>query len=250
MGRGIVGLVYVVLVSVAQVASVSAATTQVVTNGSFEAGLASWAQGGAAINPAATTCGWNAASPAPGTETVTATAGFPATDGAGNAVGSVTQTNPGQASCVLYQDVTIPAGATTANFGADVGIKYLGGKTWNNAAIFFALYSAASIPNYNSARLMTFGTYVREPVVSDATLVHVGASGVNVAALAGQTVRLAFINASDSTAGFAVAGVDNVSLVVTTPDPVAQSIPTLSAWLMILLSGLLALLGVRKLHRQ
>jgi hypothetical protein len=225
---------------------VSAATTQVVSNGSFEPALAGWSQAGAAINPAGTTCGWNSASPAPGTEAISATPGFAATDGTANAVGSSTQTNPGQVSCVLYQDVTIPAGATAANFIADIGIRYLGGKTWNNAAIFYALYSTASVPNYNSARLITFGLFAREPAASDAALVRVSANGVNVAAVAGQTVRLAFINASDSAVGFSVAGVDNVSLIVTTPDPVSTAIPTLSTWAMILLGGLLALFAARR----
>jgi len=194
-------------------ASPSTTTVDLVVNGSFESGLSSWLQGASTASPAGT-CGWNSASPAPGTETTTSTAGFAATDGTANAVGGLTQTGAGQSSCVLYQDVTIPVGATTANFSADVGIKYLGGKSVANAAIFWGLYSAASIPNYSSSRLVTFTPGVYEPASSNTVLVSFSATGVNVASRAGQTVRLAFINASDSTTGFAVVGIDNVKLSV------------------------------------
>jgi hypothetical protein len=52
----------------------------------------------------------------PGSETTTGTPGFTATDGVNIALGGATQTADGQFSCVLYQDVAIPAGAATASF--------------------------------------------------------------------------------------------------------------------------------------
>jgi len=234
----------VILGSLLMIAALAQAQTNVVTNGSFEAGLAGWTVAKDLSSPAGS-CGFNAAA-APGTETTTGTAGFAATDGVNVALGGGTQTAAGQFSCVLYQDVAIPAGATTANFSIDTAIKYIGGKASGNAAVFWGIYSTASVPAYSSARLISFGTFAWEPLASDTALQNFPATGVNVSALAGTTVRLAVINASDSTTGAAVVGVDNVKLVVNT----AASVPTLGVWGMFGLGGLLMLGGYWWLRRQ
>src|SRR5579859_856957 len=99
------------------------AQTDVLTNGSFESGLSGWTTATQLAGGAAGTCGYNGVT-APGTETLTSVAGFPATDGTQTALGSVSQTAGAGAivSCVLYQDVAIPAGATTATFSFDIGL--------------------------------------------------------------------------------------------------------------------------------
>ncbi len=189
------------------------AQTDVVSNGSFESGISGWTFAKDASSPAGT-CGFNVAA-APGTETTTSTAGFAATDGANVALGGATQTGAGDFSCVLYQDVAIPAGATTASFSIDTAIKYIGGKASNNAAVFWGLYSTASVPSYYSIRVKAFSPGMYEPASSDTTLHHFPATGVDVSSLAGTTVRLAIIAASNSTTGAAVVGIDNVKLLVT-----------------------------------
>jgi hypothetical protein len=71
---------------------------------------------------------------------------------------------------------------------------------------------------------------------------------VNVSSIAGTTVRLAIINASNSTTGAAVIGVDNVQLLVTAPAPAA--VPALGVWGMFGLGGLLLLCGWWWLRRR
>jgi hypothetical protein len=149
---------------------------------------------------------------------------------------------------VLYQDVAIPAGATTANFSIDTAIKYVGGKSWSNAAVFWGLYSTASVPAYYSSRVKTFLPAAYEPTVSDTALHNFPATNVNVSSIAGTTVRLAIINASNSTTGAAVIGVDNVQLLVTAPAPAA--VPALGVWGMFGLGGLLLLCGWWWLRRR
>ena len=237
-----------VLGAVLSAAALAQAQTNVVTNGSFESGLTGWTVAKDLSSPAGT-CGFNVAAPAPGTETTTGTAGFPATDGVNVALGGGTQTASGSFSCVLYQDVAIPAGATTANFSIDTAIKYVGGKSWTDAAIFWGLYSTASVPSYSSSRVKTFTPAVYEPTVSDTALQNFPATNVNVSSIAGTTVRLAIIIGSDFTTGAAVIGVDNVRLLVTVPAAPAP-VPALGVWGMFGLGGLLLLCGWWWLRRQ
>jgi hypothetical protein len=229
-----------VLCAVLSAAALAQAQTNVVTNGSFESGLTGWTFAKDLSSPAGT-CGFNVAAPAPGTETTTSTAGFAATDGVNIALGGGTQTGSGQFSCTLYQDVAIPANATTASFSIDTGIKYIGGKSMSNAAVFWGLYSAASVPAYSSSRVKTFNPAVYEPSSSNTALQNFPATNVNVSSIAGQTVRLAVIIGSDSTTGAAVIGVDNVQLLVTVAAP--STVPALGVWGMFGLGGLLLLCG-------
>jgi hypothetical protein len=238
-----------VLCAVLSAVALAQAQTNVVTNGSFESGLTGWTFAKDPSSPAGT-CGFNVAAPAPGTETTTSTSGFPATDGVNIALGGGTQTGTSpsaQFSCTLYQDVAIPANATTANFNIDTGIKYIGGKSASNAAIFWGLYSTASVPAYSSSRVKTFNPAVYEPSSSNTALQNFPATNVNVSSIAGQTVRLAVIIGSDSTTGAAVIGVDNVQL-VTVAAP--ATVPALGVWGMFGLGGLLLLCGWWRLRRR
>jgi hypothetical protein len=215
----------------------TAAVTNVVTNGSFENGLSGWTtdQVGSTI----TACGFNVAAPAPGTESITGTAGFPATAGTANVVGALQQSAHQEASCVIYRDVAIPAGATTATFRADIGVKLLNGLNTGNAGIFYGIYPTTSVPQFNSAKTVVLGGGFYSST-ADTNLVTQTAASLNVSSIAGKTVRLAFIIASISANGEIVGGLDNISLNVTHPDPVEA--PTLSEWSKLTMIALL--LGV------
>jgi len=194
------------------------AQTNVVTNGSFETSavtLTGWTYGSSSNDGGTGTCGFNAAA-APGTETLTSTAGFPAMHGSNIALGSNTQTS-GHWSCVLYQDVTIPAGAATATLSGYWGRKLNGGKAGINAGLLGGLYATTKVPAYGDAALVFSGLTIYLPNTSDSTLVAFNKSSINVSSLAGQTVRLALIIVSDSNVGNAVAGFDDVQLNVTIP---------------------------------
>lgn len=228
-----------------------AMAVNVVTNGSFEAGLAGWTSAPAAVNTGAT-CGFNSAAPAPGTETVTATPGFPATAGTANAIGSIDGTTAGRNNCVLYQDVFIPVGATTANLTADVGVKMFGGAAQCCQGAAMGLFSTASVHSDIAPKAAGAATY-RNPAASDATLAPISQNSINVSALAGTTVRLQLMIVSTNTTGFAVGGFDNVVLDVTVPvvaTPSVASIPTLSEWGVIVLAALMALFGIGYTRRS
>jgi hypothetical protein len=80
------------------------AQTDLLANGSFEAGLTGWSQSTQVGGTNTGTCSSYTAVAAPG-------AGFPATNGNQIALNTVTSgTGGGIVSCVLYQDVAIPAG--------------------------------------------------------------------------------------------------------------------------------------------
>src|ERR1035441_6083198 len=77
--------------------------TDVVTNGSFESGLANWiAAPSTSGNGLNTTCGFNA-STAAGTETLSGTASLPPSAGTQLAMGSGQEPGATPSSCVLYR---------------------------------------------------------------------------------------------------------------------------------------------------
>jgi hypothetical protein len=218
---------------------VGATAPNVVANPSFESGLTSWSIGPSDTENGNTgTCGYNGAT-APGTETITGTSGFPATDGTQIALGSVQETAGARYACVLYQDVAIPAGATQATFSADIGVKYVNGMTFFNTGFEEGLFSTASIPNdINDPVDPSFpsvpgGSIVCGPECSGTTLVHEGLGPLNVTSVAGTSVRLAFIVFVNGTTGAAVLGIDNVSLSVnsttSTPTVTSTATPTTAA---------------------
>lgn len=145
-------------------------------------------------------------------------------------------------TCVLYQDVAIPASATTATFTFDIGVEDVGNN--GNHAYKVAIYSTASVPGFNA---VTFPTLVGPTVVAgvfpaDVTLQSKTSGSFNISARAGQTVRFAILNAVQDQKT-EVIGIDNVQLLVnvSTPTPV----PTLSQWS---LMGLALLLGGTGFH--
>jgi hypothetical protein len=229
-------------------ALVQAQTTNVVTNGSFESGITGWTVAKDLTSPAGT-CGFNVTT-APGTETTTSTVTpFAASDGVNFALGGATQTAFGQFSCTIYQDVVIPANAATATLIFDGGVMYNGGKATGNAALFWGLYPAGPVPGYLTAKTRTFGSPPQyEPASSNNALQHFSYASVNVAGVAGQTLRLAFIDATDSTTGNVVVGLDNVQLLITLAP--APPVPTLGVWGMLGLGGGLLVCGWWLLRRR
>lgn len=217
------------LTATAQAATV---VTELLTNRDFSAGLTGWSQGVSTADSVAGTCGYNAAT-APGTETISGTAGFTAIGGATTeALGSMSLTAIGFRSCVLYQDIAIPAGATTLAFTLDTGIKVIGGLANGDTAIFVALYPlVANVPSF-SVSVAIGNRFIVGGSSAGPILVARGTTTVNVAAFAGTTVRFAIINAMQSPASgtgafipgaTTVVGVGRVSARVTvvTPDPAA-----------------------------
>lgn len=227
-----------------------ALTTNLLTNGSFETGLAGWTTATNLASGAAGNCGYNSPAVAPGTETISSTAGFAATAGTRTALGFVRSTSgiASIMSCVLYQDVAIPAGATTATFSFDIGSKSATGSNLHNAARV-GVYSTSTVPGFMNAPLVPGASLMRstwnDVALSSITL---GAS-FDVSAYAGSTVRFAIINAADVN-GEEVIGIDNAQFLVTAPDPVPTPVPTLSSWLLILLSAILGGVAVFSLKRR
>jgi len=187
-------------------------TTDLIVNGSFELGLASWAQGSFAESGASGTCSYNVAV-APGTETLTSTAGFPATDGTSIALGSVASTSGigARFNCDLYQDVAIPVGTTSLTLTYDVAAT-AGNDSCNQTGLFVGLYPTASVPGLLDAT--SAGSM--EPLCTSTPGTALSTTTVTIpsTAIAGTTVRLAFMNAA-FILGHEVVGIDNVRLVAT-----------------------------------
>jgi hypothetical protein len=190
------------------------AQPNLVVNGSFESGLTSWSWGQVNEAGASGNCSYNAAT-APGTETLTGTPGFPATDGTEIVLGSVESTSGtgNRTSCTLYQDIAIPAGASTAIFSYDVGVKD-GNDGCLNTGAFIGLYSTASVPAIGSPQI-TGNVSSICTAIPDATLVTYQVTK-NMQSVAGTTVRIAFINAANVNGG-EVIGIDNVQFIVAAP---------------------------------
>jgi hypothetical protein len=188
--------------------------TQVVVNGSFENGLSSWTAAPSAGNGAGAICGFND-STASGTETITGTPSFAPSAGTYLAMGSAQNGMTAISSCVLYQDVAIPAGATTATITLSWGLKYIDGTVADSAALVVGLYSStATVPYYIAPSLNSL-TYL-EPSASSTVLVPGTTGSFDVSSLAGKTGRLALFIAIDplGTGPAAIGGFDNVQMTV------------------------------------
>lgn len=145
---------------------------------------------------------------------MTGTPGFAAAQGTNIALRSTTTTSAGNYDCVLYQDVAIPVGATTATFSGSWGVKFANGLAPGHGAAFAGIYSTNKVPNYLDATVA--GTrQTRVPGVADAAFATF-TDTFNVSALAGTTVRVALHTVSDQNEGSAVTGFDNIQLLVTT----------------------------------
>jgi exosortase sorting signal-containing protein len=202
----------------------SAQTTELLTNGTFTGGLVGWNFGASTTGSANGTCGFNG-SGVPGTETLTSLPGFTnAAGGPEQALGSVSLTANGFRSCVLYQDIAIPVGATTLAISGDFAIKTYGGLATGDTAIFVGLYPTSDVPQYQAAFLG--GNRLIVPGANNVALAPRTAVTLNVSAYAGTTVRFAIIDAIQSQAsgtgafvpgGGSVVGADRVSALVTVP---------------------------------
>ncbi len=193
-------------------ANVTTTIHELVTNGSFESGLLNWSRGTNIEAGAAGTCSYNAAV-APGTETLTGTAGFPATDGMNIVLGSVSSTSgsANRYNCVLYQDVAVPAFTTDLVLQFDIAAT-AGNNGCLDTGAFVGLYPTAAVPGMTSTLLGGTATSVctNTPGTSLATMTKT----LDASEVAGTTVRLSFINTAGDSGG-EVIGIDNVRLTAT-----------------------------------
>lgn len=202
------------IIAVAVVASGLAgaahAQTELVNNGSFETGFVGWSLYGGC-----TFWGQHSGS----------ASGVPApsgpTEGA-RYLDVVPSTSP--ASCVIYQDVAIPAASTARlSFSASAGFS----PTANTAA-YSGRFEVLSVTN----------TVLETPFHIDGTQASTplwANYSADLSAYAGQTVRIAITLKSDVACCIEVFA-DNVSILASAPAPV----PTMAEWAMILLGVLLA----------
>jgi len=197
------------------------AQTNLVVNGSFEQGLNSWSFSQVNESGAGGTCSYNAVT-APGTETLTSTPGFPATDGTNIVLGSVSSTlGTGQrTNCTLYQDIAIPAGTSTLTLKFDLGAK-AGNDGCSHVGAFVGLFSTSAVPGLASSPLGGSNTSICTSTPS--TTLATFTANLNAGAVAGTTVRLAFINVANVN-GHEVIGIDNVQLLATASPPTVTSV--------------------------
>jgi hypothetical protein len=172
-------------------------TVNLLVNGSFESGLSGWTTGLQLATGATGTGGYNGDT-APGVETLTGLAGLPATDGTQVALGGVISTNGTSpvVSSVLYQDVVLPAAAATATFSFDIGAK--GTINGYNNGYKVGIYATTSVPGYSSAAFAGTTPVFRNASTADSALFSGISSSFNLASHAGETVRFAIINATQS----------------------------------------------------
>lgn len=184
------------------------ALTNLVANGSFEQGLASW--NFALASNATGTCSYNV-DDAPGAETLTSIPGFAASAGGKVLLGSAAANSTGQHSCTIYQDVDIPSGATQVTLTFDSAVKPLQNGCISTA-MFYGLYSNAQVPLYTSATVAGMRQNYCS-ATSQTSLMPITYT-LPVTSVAGTRVRLAFVNGAIGN-GSEVVGIDNVRLVWT-----------------------------------
>lgn len=232
-------------------AAPACAQTNILTNGSFESGLTGWTSVKQLAAGAAGNCSYNGVT-APGTETLTSIAGFPATDGTQTALGGVADTSglANIVTCVLYQDVAIPARATTATITFDLGAKG-GVDGGSQTAAKVGIFSTASVPGFGSGTIV--GPPVPNPLygaaVPDATLRAQTSGSFNISTRRGQTVRFAIMNAAQNN-GTEMIGIDHVQLLVNVSAAPPPGVPTLSQWSLAGLGLLLGGAGFQLLRRR
>lgn len=189
------------------------AQTQLVTNGSFEVGVAGWTTTGACTAAAVTSSNFWAGNGVPSPAGPTDSANYV----------QLYPTN-GNQTCYLYQDIVIPAGQTTS-LSVDASAAFNG--------------TASSAAYLGAFRIMTTANVVlATPFVRDgsqASAPNLATYTANLTPYAGQTVRLAFEMTNGPNCCNVTFG-DRVSALATP----AATVPTLSEWAMILFGALLA----------
>jgi PKD domain len=182
-------------------------SADLIINGSFEQGLASWQQGTYITPGGGGTCSYNATT-APGTETLTGATGFPATDGTMIALGSVASTAGGgpDISCTLYQTVQVPAGTTSLTLTFDRAATDASDSTCMNVGAFAAFTTDGSVPGLGN------GTIVDGCVSpTGSPMQHVSLT-LPSNALTATSLTIGLVNGAD-VAGHEVLGYDNVHLI-------------------------------------
>lgn len=150
---------------------------------------------------------------APGTETPTSTAGFPATDSTKTVLGSVASSSGSQgalSNCTLYQDVQIPVGVTSLTLKYDIAVK-AGNGGCQDTGVFVALYGTGTIPAGGTAPLGGAPRMVCTTAAATGTTPVTVPHTLTPGALAGTTVRVGFVDAAEGMAG-EVVGIDKVGL--------------------------------------
>lgn len=193
--------------------SVASAQTDVITNGSFENGLTGWT---AIRRGNATICGHNATTAA-GTETLTGTPALPPSAGSQLAMVGIqipSITFPG--SCVLYQDVAIPADATTATLNLRWGVIRVGNANPTEGyAVARVYFSTDAVPGHEGSAGVVITPH--QPASNDTALVAATSGSFDVSSVAGGTIRVILYTVHAPTIDFdraTVAGFDEVSLLV------------------------------------
>jgi hypothetical protein len=205
----------------------SAAAQNLVTNGSFEAGFASWTLG---VDPNCTF------------ETLAAgvpTAGFGAFVTPAPAQGAlVAMTDANNvAVCEVFQDVALPAGASyTLTLAAGYNFADATGLGTVGCSVSVDVTTTGGVP---IANVYTMGGAVDDPMAARAP--------VNLSAQAGTTVRI-IATATSCVGGPVGMELDNVVLLAGPAGAVA--IPTLGEWALILLALTMAGLAATGLRRK
>ncbi len=234
MNQRIVGITFTLTL----LASSALAQTDLVTNGSFEAGLTGWNWEQSSHGGGVGSCNYNPAM-APGVESSSGLPGFAATDGTQIVLGRVTSSSNTAliVNCVLYQDVPIPLGATTGSYSLDLGVK--GVTQTDSAGVFIGIYPTYQVPSLGDQGVVGVNGFVNYVATGpDATLGTHRSGTFTLASRAGTTVRFAIIHTGRFIVS-GVVGVDNVHFLVNVVAPSPQSVPALSGWGIVALAFLL-----------
>ena len=189
------------------------AQTELVTNGSFEAGTTGWTVTGNCIATALPSSNRYSGS------------GVPSPSGPTDGANYVELTpSGGSQTCYLYQDIAIPAGQT-----AQLTVSASAGFSQNTAAYIGAFRV-----------LTTADAVLATPFVRDGTQppsADLAPYSADLSAYAGQTIRLA-VQMTNGPTCCNVTFADKVSVLAAPAGP--RPVPTLSEWAMILFGTLLA----------
>lgn len=207
------------------VTDVSAATNNVIINGDFQTG---------------NLVGWTVS--CPGSVRIE-TAIVNATDRAissGSTWAMInTQTRP-SVTCDLYQDITIPAGATAASLTMRYALSGSNGLNGTESR-------RIDVTDTSGAVLVN----IQPEVDRSTTRAFAPLSGpISLLAYSGQTVRIRarVSNTTINSSSANLIGIDDVVLTVTVPDP--APVPTISEWMLIFIGLIMATGTALLLHRR